>query len=371
MPDTLSDTYYRLLTEQLGVAVIGVDGDLLIRFWNHAAAHMFGAPANVMIGTPFSNIVPQQHRDRAIELLRQSMTTGEVCTQEFNHRDEHGNRRELITTFAPIVSECGEPIGASACLRDISQRIVLQEELAESRKMVALGELSGSLAHHFNNLFAGIIAGAELARESGDERTMKRALQQTGETLFRAAKLVNGLLAFADGGQKSDDWSDLTEIVTGIVDDLERELHGGPTSLDVSIPTLPIISVPRSQVETIIRSLTQNAMEAMPDGGTLGITLSVDDERICISISDTGRGLDDTDRPHIFEPFWTTKADRFGPAGEIVGFGLSIAQGLAWSVGGSIVVNSQVGQGSCFRFCWPRHPTRKMLLPATREDVRM
>ena len=114
-PGIGTDAYYRRLCEHLGMAVIATDLDLSIVTWNAAAARTFGAAADRMIGTPISCIIPQDRRRAAEQMLQRAIRTGETIQLEFEHRDAHGQRRELAGAIAPVVSDTGERIGASIC----------------------------------------------------------------------------------------------------------------------------------------------------------------------------------------------------------------------------------------------------------------
>ncbi|GAF71135.1 unnamed protein product, partial [marine sediment metagenome] len=273
---------------------------------------------------------------------------------EFQHRDAHGEPREVAGTMAPVVSESGERIGASVCVRDITRRIMLQTELYESRKMVALGEMAGAIAHHFNNILGGVVMSIDYANASGDAAIKSRVLKQVGAALQRATTLVNGLGAFAEGDKRADDLSDLTETVNELADDLEEDLKGRGIEFTLDMPELPVVPVPRVQVRTILHNITQNAIEAMPDGGSLRIDVSFYDHSVVILIVDTGCGLDEAAKSRIFEPFWSTKSVLSARAGEATGLGLAIAHGLVHVLGGTISVTSEPGKGSCFRVTLPR-----------------
>lgn len=349
MPSCEADDYYRQLCGHLGVALIATDVHLNICIWNDAAARMFGAGAEQMVDTPIISIIPQERRHTAERLLRRVIETGETLPFEFQHRDAQGNRRELAATMAPVVSESGTMIGASACIRDISRRIAAESELYESRKMAALGELAGAIAHHFNNILGGVITSVDYAGLSDDHAVMQRVLKQAGEALMRATRLVNGLLAFSEGYQRGDDLSDFTELIVTLTDDIEHRIEGRGIRLEVDMPTLPVLPVARAHVTTILQNIVQNAIEAMPDGGTLSIRVSLEQEWVVTEISDTGCGLDETARSRIFEPFWSTKDGLDAPGGQVSGLGLAIAHGLARVIGGKIAVTSEPGRGSSFK----------------------
>ncbi len=353
MPDIDAGAYYRQLCEHLGVALIATDLDLNIRIWNSAAARTFGAAARGMVGTPITSIIPQERRRIAEQMLRRAIQTGETIQFEFQHRDAQGKQRELAGTIAPVVSESGERTGASFCVRDITRRIALQNELSESRKMVALGEMAGAVAHHFNNILGGMVTSIDYAHASGDDAVKTRVLEQVGGALQRATTLVNGLLAFAVGDQRADDLSDLTELVNRVADEVEEPLEKRGIKFTVSLPKLPVIPVPRVQVMTILRNIVENGIEAMQGGGSLHIDVSLDKDSVIILIEDTGCGLDEAAKSRVFEPFWTTKGALNSGKDAATGLGLAIAHGLVHMMGGTISVTSERGKGSCFRVTLP------------------
>jgi PAS domain S-box-containing protein len=353
MSESNVDSYYSQLCEHLGMAVIAADLNLDIRTWNAAAARTFGAAAERMIGTPITLIVPQASRAAAEGMLRRAIETGETIQFEFQHRDAQGGRRELAATIAPVLSVLGRRTGVSICVRDITQRIALEDKLLENRKMVALGEMAGAIAHHFNNILGGVVTSIDFATASGDEGMKDRVLNQAVEALQRATTLVSGLAAFAEGDRRADDSSDLREIIKGISRETEQSIKGRGIDFAVNLSELPVIPVAKTQLTTILQKIIENAIEAMPDGGKLRIDVSADNQRVTIVISDTGRGLDEVARSRVFEPFWTTKpAPGVGP-GHAAGLGLAIAHGLIHMMGGTITVTSQVGRGTSFSVALP------------------
>lgn len=341
------EAYFRELCEQIGIALIATDNDLHIQTWNAAAARMFGAAADRMLGTPVISIIPQDRRIPAERMFRRAIESGESSELEFQHRDSQGEARELSGNIAPVVSESGVRIGASICIRDITRRIHLQAEVHESRKMASLGAMAGAIAHHFNNVLGGVVTSIDYANACSDIAVTRRVLGQTTRALMRASVLVNGLLAFAEGRPGSDDLSDLTELMNDLAGELESAVEGRNIEFTLNLPTLPVVPVPRTQLLTILRNIAQNAIEAMPNGGSLRIAVSLCDSSAVIAISDTGRGLDKETQSRIFEPFWSTKGDR-GLGSTATGMGLAIAHGLAQVLGATITVSSEVDRGSTF-----------------------
>lgn len=355
-PQIGSETYFRQLAEQMGIALIATDLDLNIQTWNAAAARMFGAGADRMIGTPAASIVPTERRMVAERMLRRAIESGQTYQFAFQHRDIEGNERELAGTIAPIITESGGCIGTSVCVRDITQRIHLQNELNESRKMISLGTLAGGIAHHFNNILGGVITSVDFALAGNDPAITNRVLQQTGKALQRATTLVNGLLAFAEGGQHPDDFGDFTEIVFELADKVETMIDGRGIDFVLNIPKLPILPMARAQVLTVFHNIVQNAIEAMPKGGTLTVDVSLKPDWVVTRITDTGVGLDEAAKSHIFEPFWSTKGvlSSSSTTTKGTGLGLAIAHGVVQTIGGVITVSSEPKKGSSFKVSLPR-----------------
>jgi PAS domain S-box-containing protein len=337
--------------------MIATDEQLIIRDWNAAASRMFGASAEQMVGTSLRSVVPQQQRDQAEGLFRRAFQLGEISDLEFRYHDDRGLQRELIVTISPITSRPGVRIGVSACIRDITRRIKLQGEVLEHSKMSSLGEMAGAFAHYFNNILGGITTSVDFARQSNDLVLKGRILDQIGDALSRATDLIKGLLSFAEGDQQDEDLCDHTELVVALVDRIEPELTARNIKVVLDMPDrrdLPVLPVRRVQVETVLHNVIENAIDAMPDGGTLTIAVSLETSAVVTRVSDTGHGMDEGKLTRIFEPFWTTKGPLVGGSARVPGLGLAVAHGLLHFLGGRISATSEVGKGSTFVISLPR-----------------
>lgn len=348
-----ADAYYRQLCEHVGIALIGTDLEFNILSWNAAAARMFGAAADRMIGTPIALVIPQSRRRVAGRMLSRTVKTRETFQFDFQHRNERGEPRELTGTIAPVLMETGECVGTSVAVRDISRRIVLENELHQGRKMMALGELAGAVAHHFNNILGGAVTSADFALADGDPAVQARALEQIGGALQRATSLISGLQAFAEGDHRQTHQLDFSEVAKRVAADAKKRIGDRPIEFHLDLPPLKEMPVPGAQVATIFNNIIQNALEAMPDKGRLAIAVSVSTDWIVTRITDTGRGLDESEISRIFEPFWSTKGLLTSSSGEGVGLGLAIAHGLVQVIGGGISVSSKPNEGSCFKISIP------------------
>ena len=352
-----SDAYLRMLCQHTGVVVVGTDADLRIQFWNRAAARMFGAAAEQMFGTKFLSVIPQEDRGQAEHMFARALSDGEIGGFEFCYRDAQGNRRQLAATVSPVVNDEGAIVGTSACMRDITRRIALQEELAQSRKMASLGTMAGALAHYFNNILGGVITSVDFALASGTPEMQKHVLEKTASALARASVLGDSLLVFAEGDLRAADLADLTETLLEVIDAVEPELKAAGIKLELNLEPIPVTAVPSVQFRTALHNVIHNAVEAMPDGGRLTVELGAVEQGYRIRITDTGRGVSEELKDRVFEPFYSTKTPG-GPGGETAGpgLGLAVAHGILHVMGGQIHVESQVSAGATFEITLPATP---------------
>jgi two-component system cell cycle sensor histidine kinase/response regulator CckA len=301
---------------------------------------MFGASGAIMSAKSLLSVIPNEGRKEAEAHLRAALATGDINSHEFQHRDEHGQPRTLAFTASPILDEHGKSIGALACFRDITNRTRLQAELAKKDHMTALGRMAGALAHHYNNILGGVVTGIDFALASDNPALKQRALQQTGEALGRVARLTDSLLAFAEGDQRHGDQCDLTELILSVADYMETEMADQNVTLKLELGHIPVTSVPRAQLVTVVENILHNAVDAMPKGGTATLRTMADEYGVKMSITDTGCGMDEDQIGKVFEPFYSTKAGESFDFEHHPGLGLTVAHGILHVLGHSIAIES-------------------------------
>jgi PAS domain S-box-containing protein len=258
----------------------------------------------------------------------------------------------------------GGPIHAGLMCEDTTERLRTQAELKESQsllrqaeKMEAVGRLAGGIAHDFNNLLAVIIGYAGILANRLPESDPRRTdVQEIGKAADRAATLTRQLLAFSRRQMHQPEVTSLNDIVNG-TSRLLRRLIGEHIELDISVdPNLSPVVVDRSQMELVLLNLAANARDAMPHGGVLTIRTAnaarlaaPEDEGVSLTVGDTGVGIAEEHKPHIFEPFYTTKE-----VGKGTGLGLSTVYGIVKQSRGEIEVESVPQAGTRFRIWLPR-----------------
>ncbi len=244
------------------------------------------------------------------------------------------------------------------------ERVELEEQLRQSQKMEAIGQLAGGIAHDFNNLLTVINSyGTVLLKEIGPDNPWHSDVREILDASHRAAILIRQLLAFSRKQILHPKVIDLGRVVEEMQNVLGR-LIGERIELVVRIaPGVDSIKADPIQIEQVVMNLVLNARDAISQGGC--VTLSVDnvklDDRtaaaigdltsgdyIILAVSDDGAGMDEETRSHIFEPFYTTKG-----IGKGTGLGLSTVFGIVTQSGGGIEVDSETGKGSDFRVYFP------------------
>ncbi len=369
--------HFEAIVEHSNDAIVsrGLDGILLS--WNPAAERLFGWSATEAVGNHISIFIPPGH-EAEVRRNVEKLNRGEfVAAYDTVRRKKSGQLFDVELTQSPISNARGEVTAISLLFRDITERkaaeaarLSLEAQLRESQKMEAIGTLAGGIAHDFNNALATILGNAELAREdSAGNPPALESLEEIRKAGVRARDLVQQILAFSRRQSTERKRIDLAPVVMEAARLLRATLPAR-LSLDVQCDEVLPVQADASQLLQVLINLTTNAMQAMPSGaGRIGIRLDsvildaalVDTHlslkalhaqhpgrTVRLTVSDTGPGMDTVTLERIFEPFFTTR-----PVGKGTGLGLSVVHGIVQNHGGTIVVQSQPGQGSSFTIYLP------------------
>ena len=247
----------------------------------------------------------------------------------------------------------------------------LEERLAQSRRLEAVGRLAAGVAHDFNNLLTVIFAHAgHLTRHRDPE--VEAAAKSTLDAAERAANLTRQLLAFGRRQVLEPRVVDIHEFLRG-AETLFARFLGDDVRLTLDLDPEPAFArVDRAQLEQVTLNLIANARDAMPGGGAVTVRTRRGANTIRISVIDTGQGMSEEVKARIFEPFFSTKE-----RGRGTGLGLATVHGIVEQSGGRVEVESTIGRGSCFTIVFPvetvirREPAPAPLppLPAPRASV--
>ncbi|MGD0258301.1 MAG: response regulator [Verrucomicrobiota bacterium] len=285
-----------------------------------------------------------------------------VRDQEAKLRNQTGALIEVHVSLSPIALG-GQP-HVLLLAQDISQRALLERQLRQAQKMEAIGQLAAGVAHDFNNILTVIQGHAGLLQQKVDSGSpQKKSVEQITSAAARAATLIRQLLMFSRKQVMQFRHLDLNDTLRNAIKMLER-LVGEHVQIDFRPQSpIPAIHADSSMVEQIAMNLAVNARDAMPNGGRVSITTSLetihraptpmdperrDGEYICLTFRDNGTGMDTEVLSRIFEPFFTTKA-----VGKGTGLGLSTVFGIVRQHQGWLEVESKLNQGTTFRIYFP------------------
>jgi signal transduction histidine kinase len=244
---------------------------------------------------------------------------------------------------------------------DLQQHVDhLKNELRKLQSLAALGELTGTATHEFNNVLTTIINYAKLGLRNRDEACRDKALSKILEASQRAAKITTTILAQARNRSDSLEPTDLGQIIRDSLVLLEREMRKYRVAVEVDIdPATPIVMASGNQIQRVLLNLLINARQSMPEGGTVLIRLAPSSESgfVELIVRDTGSGIPRESLPHIFDAFFTTKEgpDASGKGG--TGLGLAACKEIIDAHRGRIRVESSVGRGTAFLIRLPAGDT--------------
>jgi PAS domain S-box-containing protein len=373
-----SERSFRLLVEGVAdYALYMLDPTGIITSWNIGGQRIKGYMPGEIVGQHFSRFYTEADRtngkpSRALRIAR----------EQGRFEDEGWRIRKDGTFFwASVVIdpiyEDGHLVGFAKITRDITERREaqlrleqMQKQLAEAQKLDALGQLTGGVAHDFNNLLM-IISGSlhTLKRGAGGDAKLQRALAAIENATRRGAALTAQLLTFARRQSLNPEAINVAERIAAIHQVLDTGVGSAVRlAFDVSHDAWPVV-IDIGEFETALVNLVVNARDAMPAGGTITISAYNRPLRdgvnpgdfVAISVSDTGLGIAPDILGKIFDPFFTTK-----PVGKGTGLGLSQVHGFAHQAGGTVEVDSELGEGTKVTILLPR---RQVDLPAEAEET--
>jgi signal transduction histidine kinase len=295
--------------------------------------------------------------DRVTDAFARAVQTGSYSC-EFRWLCADGQYRVLHDQGVMAPSEDGEAREIFGVILDATDRRSLEEQLAQARKMEAVGQLTGGVAHDFNNLLTVVLGNIDMmARKAEDEARRTRRIDAIRQAAERGRDLTRQLLAFS----RRQHLSPVTLDVNALIRDFSPLMHqavGEAVTLDLALSDETLCAhVDPTQLETALLNLAVNARDAMPDGGVLSIQTLREvggDRRVEIAVRDSGVGMAPEVRERVFEPFFTTKE-----VGKGSGLGLSQVYGFVRQSNGEVRLDSLPGRGTTFH----------LLLPASHEPA--
>ena len=406
-----SEERFRLVVDSLqDYAVFMMDPEGRVSSWNRGAERIGGWKQQEVIGELFGKFYIPEDQEKGLPALalREAATESRYEEEGWRIRKD-GSRFWANLVVTALMDDNGALVGFSAIIRDLTERKRAEEELTrlnaeleerfaekaaelgqtigereklqaqllQAQKMEGLGTLAGGIAHDMNNILNVISGYASLILQNpGNTEKVEKGLEVIKETVDRGASLVRQLLASARRSKLKFEQIQVNDVL--------EKLHGllkqtFPKTVEVRLeldPALPSVIADSNLLHQAVLNLCLNARDAMPGGGTLQlITRRVAGAALrrifqdasakqytCITVKDTGVGMNAAIQSRIFEPFFTTKQQ-----GEGTGLGLSVVYGIVTNHQGFIDVESEPDQGTTFRICLPIPKSRETAIEVTEQ----
>lgn len=370
------DRYLDLINNALDMLfVIDLSGGVLSA--NPVTSAVLGYRHNELVAMSPRDLIGEAQMERAWELIDEMIQQErDTCTLEVDMRCKDGSTAPIELKMWPVI-QSGKILAVQGIGRDVSDRRIasekqaaLERQLFQAQRLESVGRLAGGIAHDFNNILTAIIGSGEIVLASlGEQHIQARHLNEILRSSQRAALLIRQLLAFSRKQVLQPSALDLNSVLRDI-EGLLRRVIGEDIRLSFATEDgLPAMKADPAQIEQVIMNLVVNARDAMPTGGDIAIRTSCEhfdgDEElgsysveagdyVCLTVTDTGCGMDEDTQLHVYEPFFTTK----GADGSGTGLGLSTVYGIVKQSGGYITLESEAGAGSEFRVYLPAAPEK-------------
>jgi PAS domain S-box-containing protein len=389
-----SEAEVRLIADSLPVLIGFIDKSLVYRFANKAYADWFYRDPVEVVGRHVGEVVGAEGLEARMPAMRRALA-GEPAHLILAWPHADGRRRDADIRYLPrrgadgavdgfhvFVADVTEQVQGEELLRQTAQalehrvrertaaleaemerRAGVEAALRQSQKMEAVGQLTGGIAHDFNNMLTGVIGALDMVkrkRASGRDADTDRYLDTALTSAHRAAGLTHRLLAFSRRQSLDPHALDVNGLVASLQDLIQRTVTE-QISVGVDLGAAEAAVADANQLESAILNLAINARDAMPEGGRLTISTSVADldadmaaedarpgRYVVVAVADTGVGMPAEVLDKVFDPFFTTK-----PIGQGTGLGLSMVYGFARQSGGSVRIQSRVGEGTSVKIYLP------------------
>jgi PAS domain S-box-containing protein len=387
-----SEEQFRVLTQAIPQHAWASRPDGHLYWFNHRVYEYTGAAPGSLDNEHWTAVVHPDDLESAAAAWARALETGDIYEVQFRIRGADGGYRWFLVRAVPVRNQDGEIVDWIGTNTDVEENrrqaqmlaelnatlehqvmertgelMAAEEALRQSQKMEAVGQLTGGLAHDFNNILAGISGSLEMMSTrlaQGRIGELDRFINGAVAATRRAAALTQRLLAFSRRQTLDPQPLNVNTLVNGLLDLVSRSV--GP---EIEVETagaagLWTTYVDPGQLENALLNLCINARDAMPDGGKLTIETSnrwMDDhaarmrglapgQYVSLCVSDTGTGMPEHVAARAFDPFYTTK-----PIGQGTGLGLSMVYGFAGQSGGAARIYSEIDKGTMVCIYLPRH----------------
>ncbi|MFB3815904.1 MAG: nitrogen regulation protein NR(II) [Terriglobales bacterium] len=333
---------YRSLLHALPGAIALYDRSLQVAEWNDTAVRLYGYTREEVLGGTLPTVPPAKEQELS-RLAAEAEAGKPIFDLETLRRHKDGTVFDVSLSLLHYQ----DPRGRSYLLEvttDIRERVRLRQTLVELEKLTSMGKMAAGTAHHLNTPLASMLLRVQMMRERAGNNGLAHDLEQLERTINHCQQFVRRLLDFSRRPPAHKQPEDLAGIIEGVIAFLTPALNSRSVHVALNLEALESARVlgDRNQLESLFLILLSNAMDAMSGGGVITIFCrQCMPESVEVVITDSGCGIEPQHLAKLFEPFFTTK-----PPGKGTGLGLAIARNIALEHGGSVRLESTVGQGT-------------------------
>jgi len=334
------------LVEHAHDLIISTDAEGKIISWNPALERTSGYASDHVRGRMLFDLFEESQRDDVIGTLRRLQARKVVSDQELDLKTRGGQRVRIAWSFSPI---CDEKALVTACVaigRDLSERRALEMQLFQSEKLAALGVMAGGIAHELRNPLTICSSAAQFLEAEFPSSTVlaQEGLAKITNATRRASAIIDALLRFASPSGNQVEQVNLVAIVRDTLNLIASQaaVQNVRITQDFPSPVVPVLG-DTNLLQQVAMNLLLNALQAMPGGGQLAVSLQSEGEEVLMLVRDTGYGIAPEVIGKIFDPFFTTRSNVKG-----TGLGLAVSYAIVQQHRGRIEVASEKDEGSTF-----------------------
>ena len=350
---TFMRKYLEELLENANALILVVNRDGKVVVFNHALVKLTGRAKATVLGTEVAQLMPESERLKLLRVFGAAMKGQPVTGVESVLLGQGDREMRVAFSTSAVMSQSGEVEGVMAIGQDLTRMRELERRVIQAEKLASLGQLAASVVHEINNPMTAVSTYADAlwrraqhspTADPADVDKYKRIVDNSERVLRFTRDLVN----YARPAQDKPEDIDLNAVIEKALGFCDHVLRKHGVTIEQRLGEVPGFLAVRQNLVQVFVNLITNACHATPAGGKVTVCTGTADSMAVVTVTDTGSGIAAETQSRIFEPFFTTKPD-----GKGTGLGLSIVQGIIENHGGSITVQSEVGNGTTFTIRMP------------------
>ncbi len=317
---------------------------------NPAFERTSGYDRSELIGKNPNILSSGRHSAQFWQRVWSEISAGKMWVGEVQNKRKDGSPFHTELVISPIVDAKGKVVGFLGAHRDITEQKALEQQLVRSQKMESIGTLAAGIAHEVGNPLTSISSLVQVILRTTQDEFAKEKLELIKNQINRITRIIRDLVDFSRPSNYVVKATDINEVLRDALNIVQYGKKVKHITFDIGLDAqMPKLLVVPDQLVQVFINILMNAVDALENiPGSITIRTSHDDHTVVLTVKDTGKGIDPSDREKIFEPFFSTKE-----VGKGTGLGLWVSYGIVKNFGGDIVVESGPGEGSVFTVTLP------------------